>query len=574
MLKLKISTQLLLVVVASVAVLGSFTVLSWVTVAERAEDSVYGPMLNTKDLIADVLPPPAFLLESQLVAMELADAPAPAARDALLVKWERLQQEFRERRDYWRKTLSPGPLQQALERADAQAEAFYAAANAGLVPAVKAGDQARATLLMRGEVTAAFQAHHASIDEVVRLATREQQRESAEATQTVWTRKLVLLAFGLLSVIGSLFSGWYFTRRFTGRLHTLDGALERMAQGDFTAVLPEGWGDEFGEIGASAMRVNAEISRTLGHVRGLSRQLTVSSEELRSSATEISTGAAEQASGFEETAASLEEITSTVKQTSQNAGQATELAANSRVAAEQGQVVADSAVAAMGELATSSRQIVDIIATIDEIAFQTNLLALNAAVEAARAGEQGRGFAVVANEVRNLAQRSATASKEIKALIQNSVQRVDASVLLVNQSGDSLRGIVSAVKRVTDLMQGISSASKEQSLGVDQVNRAVTTMDQITQRNAAQTEELTATANTLAQVSRELTAAIEGFVIDAVPPRAAAPPPPPRTSLAPAAAVLRPPAPRASAPAADGFEALPSAAPAPRPSSTNDFHEF
>ncbi len=186
-------------------------------------------------------------------------------------------------------------------------------------------------------------------------------------------------------------------------------------------------------------------------------------------------------------------------------------------------------------------------------------------MEAARAGEQGRGFAVVANEVRNLAQRSATSAREIKGLIQNSVDRTDSSVQLVNQSGEALRGIVGAVKRVTDLMGDIAAASQEQALGVEQVNKAVTQMDQVTQRNAAQTEELTATANKVSSVAQELSAAIGHFRIDQPnAPRAAEAPRAPRVS-APTRARVPPPA--------SGFEELPSAQ-SSAPTKLRDFQEF
>jgi len=236
----------------------------------------------------------------------------------------------------------------------------------------------------------------------------------------------------------------------------------------------------------------------------VSDQLADASGQLASASEEIASGAQEQASSLEETASTLEEITATVKQNSDSAQQARQLASGSKDVAEKGGQVVGTAVEAMDAINQSSKKIADIITAIDEIAFQTNLLALNAAVEAARAGEQGRGFAVVASEVRNLAQRSATAAKEIKALIQDSVKKVDTGTELVNRSGSTLQEIVTSVKRVTDIVTEIAAASREQSTGIDQVNKAVTQMDSVTQRNASQTEEMSATAQTLTEQAAQL----------------------------------------------------------------------
>ncbi len=195
----------------------------------------------------------------------------------------------------------------------------------------------------------------------------------------------------------------------------------------------------------------------------------------------------------------MEEMASTVKQTADNAAQANQLAIDACAQAEQGGAVVGAAVDAMSGINTSSNKIADIIGVIDEIAFQTNLLALNAAVEAARAGEQGRGFAVVASEVRSLAGRSATAAKEIKALIQDSVSRVSEGSRLVDESGRTLDGIVTAVKKVSTIVAEIASASREQSIGIDQVNKAVMQMDEGTQQNAALVEQAAASSESIVE---------------------------------------------------------------------------
>jgi hypothetical protein len=251
-----------------------------------------------------------------------------------------------------------------------------------------------------------------------------------------------------------------------------------------------------------------QLGKSVRQVSAAAECVATASQQFSVAALHLSTGTQEQASALEETAASLEEITSLVKQNSDNAQQANHLALAARDIAEKGGNVVGSAVAAMAEINQASRKIVDIISTIDEIAFQTNLLALNAAVEAARAGEQGRGFAVVATEVRNLAQRSAAAAKEIKGLIHNSERKVDAGSELVNRSGQTLGEIVTAVRRVTELVADIASTSREQSTGINQVNRAVAQMDSVVQRNATQAEELSSTAQNLAEQAQELEALV------------------------------------------------------------------
>lgn len=356
-------------------------------------------------------------------------------------------------------------------------------------------------------------------------------------------------AFGAL-VVGLLYV--YFARTVSRPLAEVDAQIRDISEGhgDLTRRLHVRSQDEVGRLGTSfngfvekLHAVMVEVRRTANHAAGAARELSGAADQLAS-------GAQEQASALEETAASLEEITGTVKQTADNARQANQLAVGSQEVAERGGQVVTGAVQSMAEINHASRKIADIITTIDEIAFQTNLLALNAAVEAARAGEQGRGFAVVAAEVRNLAQRSASAAKEIKGLIQDSVGKVDVGSEQVSKSGETLTEIVSSVKRVTDIIGEIAAASQEQSSGIDQVNRAVTQLDQVTQSNAAQTEELSSTAQALATEAEQLQTLVGRFKLDTGPVAAIAPRGNARPATARSLAPTEPP--RAAPPALTG----------------------
>jgi methyl-accepting chemotaxis protein len=290
------------------------------------------------------------------------------------------------------------------------------------------------------------------------------------------------------------------------------GVVKHAIEGDLTHRIPmEG---KTGDLESLCRGLNSLLASTGDLVKRVKSAVS----EVRSGAEEISKGNSnlsqrteEQASSLEETASSMEEMTSTVKQTADNAGQANQLAMAARQQAEKGGAVVGTAISAMAGINEASKKIADIIGVIDEIAFQTNLLALNAAVEAARAGEQGRGFAVVATEVRNLAGRSATAAKEIKALIVDSVAKVEEGSKLVDESGATLEEIVNSVKKVTDIVAEIAAASREQSSGIEQVNKAVMQMDTTTQQNAALVEEAAAASQAIVEQAQALAAMVEHY---------------------------------------------------------------
>ncbi|MDP1549282.1 MAG: methyl-accepting chemotaxis protein [Nitrosomonas sp.] len=284
-----------------------------------------------------------------------------------------------------------------------------------------------------------------------------------------------------------------------------------LAAGDLQTKFTNEYSDEFGVLIKSLTQMGINLRATVSDVRASAESVRQASSEIASGNMDLSQRTEEQASSLEETASSMEELTSAVKQNADNAKHADQLSLSaSNIALKGGQMMTN-VVNTMSSISDSSNKIASIISVIDSIAFQTNILALNAAVEAARAGEQGRGFAVVATEVRNLAQRSATAAKEIKTLIDSSVEEVENGTKLVSEAGKTMEEIVASIKHVAEIMSEITAASQEQSSGIEQVNQAVTQMDEVTQQNAALVEEAAASAESLEHQAKDLAGAISIF---------------------------------------------------------------
>ncbi len=290
--------------------------------------------------------------------------------------------------------------------------------------------------------------------------------------------------------------------------------MENMAEGDLTTSITNEYQGVYAECKNNINNTLAKLSEFIIQIRDAADFIDSSSQEMASGNNNLSHRAEQQAASLEETAASMEELASTVRNNAQNTIQATEVVNSASQLAQKGGGVVKSAIAAMQEINESSNKIAEIIGVIDEIAFQTNLLALNASVEAARAGEQGRGFSVVATEVRNLAQRSATAAQQSNELIQNSVQKVRAGTAFVNETGAALNEIVESVAKVGDIVAHIASASSEQSAGIEQVNQAVSQMDDITQQNAALAEQAAAGSIAMSEQSTNMTQLLSFFRVN------------------------------------------------------------
>jgi methyl-accepting chemotaxis protein len=383
-----------------------------------------------------------------------------------------------------------------------------------LIALTQAGNAEAASDYVLRKITTAQNTFLDTANKFASSQDEQLQAEGVNVLEDASTAINVTLVFSGLAIVVSLLLGYFLTRSIVGPLGEAVRVAENVAAGDLRTTINVTSRDETGQLMQALKDMNDNLLRIVSEVRTGTDTISTASSEIASGNLDLSSRTEQQAGSIEETASAMEEMTSTVKQNADNAHQANQLAASASSVAVQGGAVVAEVVSTMDAINSSSKKIVDIIGVIDGIAFQTNILALNAAVEAARAGEQGRGFAVVATEVRSLAQRSASAAKEIKLLIDDSVAKVEDGSKLVARAGTTMDEVVSSVKSVTDIVGEISAASREQSSGIEEINRAITQMDEVTQQNAALVEEAAAAAQSLQEQAGRLSQAISIFKLN------------------------------------------------------------
>jgi methyl-accepting chemotaxis protein len=454
---------------------------------------LYDEIISQKDLLADILPPPLYVIETYLTALEMLGERDKAKLAGYAARIQSLKEEFMTRDAYWAKHLAGSPQAKILaEDSRKPAMEFFNTLQKEFIPALQLQDKSAASALAYGKLSDEYEAHRKAIDQVVALATKSSQllEKSSEREARMWT--MLLLAIIVLGALMVGFFSWDVIRN--------------------TRLAMEEISNEFKRIRAEAMAtvagVAANLDRSALHTASAARQVSMSSNQL-------SSGASEQASSVEETSTSLEEMSSMIRATADNAQKAKALASDARTVADAGTLTMAEMVQAMTAIGTSSGEVAKIVKNIDEIAFQTNILALNAAVEAARAGEAGAGFAVVADEVRSLAQRSAAAAKETAEKIEAAILSSRSGFECSARVSESLKQIAEKVNSTDVLVADIASAATEQAQGIQQVNNAMSQMEKVTQSNAASAEESASAAEELdaqAETMKDLVAQLRELV--------------------------------------------------------------
>jgi methyl-accepting chemotaxis protein len=450
-----------------------FAIVSWTTINKvKINGDAYNRIAQEKDLIADILPPPEYLIESYLVIHQMIEESDDAKLHELVQRSKKLREEYDERHKYWAGNLPEGPVKNELTATSYKpAVDFFKIQDEQVIPAILKKDRDAAREIIRTSLKARYEEHRSAIDRVVKLVSDDLTKDEKNIKEIVSGRSSLLMILGVvisLAIIICAFYMNYVSVSIVGRIMRISEGLSNGAQ-----------------------------------------MVVSSSAQIASASQNLADGASEQASSLEETSASLEEMSSMTKQNADNSRQAKALMEDANKIVKKVDEKMSLMASAIQEVTTSSEETGKIVKTIDEIAFQTNLLALNAAVEAARAGEAGSGFAVVADEVRNLAMRAAEAAKNTSSLIENTITTVRKSSELTLQTQEAFQENVTISSKVGNIVDEIAEASQEQARGIEQISMAVAEMDKVVQQSAANAEESAGTAEEMKAEAEQLKGYVE-----------------------------------------------------------------
>ncbi|MBF0124961.1 MAG: HAMP domain-containing protein [Magnetococcales bacterium] len=472
---------------------------SWHTIETyKVNGPVYQGIVQGKDLLADVLPPPLFAMEPWGAVLELSTTTDQAEIDRDAQNLAKLKKDYDDRHQYWLKERLEPELVALMEKAHKPVVDFFAVAQGEYIKQVRSGNQDKIRATMK-ELEDFYEGHRSAINDVAAYVTRRSEATERETKDKITSAILVISSSSVAAILLGLLIAFLLTRTIVGALTQGVAFARSIASGDLTATVTVDQKDEIGQLAEALRNMANKLKSVVMEVRDSADRVSGHARELSSSGQQIAQGATEQAASVEETSSAMEQMTGNIQQTTDNAQTTERIAQTASNDAMAGGEAVLQAVTAMREIASK-------IGIIEEIARQTNLLALNAAIEAARAGEQGKGFAVVAAEVRKLAERSQMAAGEISQLSTSSVHVAEKAGTIINK-------LVPDIKKTSELVQEIAAASREQNQGADQINKAIQQLDQVIQRNAGASEEMAATTDELSGMASQLQQSISFFQV-------------------------------------------------------------
>lgn len=448
--------------------------IAWNTLnTTKVNGPLYHQIVQGKDLIADILPPPEYIIESYFVVFQMLEETNPGKLKDLASRSKALREEYDKRHEFWIKSLPAGPIKEAMVvKSYTPASKFYEIRDREVIPAILKGEKAKAAKIMKEVLAPLYQQHRAVIDKLVEMADHDLKQDEQNAAGIISTRSIILTVLGALIIVSTL---------LLGGLYITFGILR-------------------------------PINRSTSAIDQSTDQVAAASAQVSSTSQQQAEGATEQAASIQEASSSLEEMSAKTKENLEKAVHAnTLMQGTSKVVKSSSESMNDLA-SSMAEITKASEETSKIIKTIDEIAFQTNLLALNAAVEAARAGEAGAGFAVVADEVRNLAMRAAEAAKNTAVLIEGTVNKVQEGSQVVQKTCSEFSQVATEVSNVGEIVAEITSGSQEQAQGIDQINRAIVEMNNVVQRAAASAEESASASEEMNAQAEQMKDYVKGLV--------------------------------------------------------------
>lgn len=541
------------------------TVSTFVMMQVRYGGPIFQKYALQDALVADILPPPEYMVEPYLEASLLLTQPDKLEEKTAYLA--QMRKDYEARKTYWATAPLPKDQRDVLSQCESFSDRFWTTVEKRYLPALRAGRMDVARGIHDNEMSKDYAAQHQAVLKLVNLSNDFKTREQSGDDMMV-SAALAVAALLAVLVIAAM---WLGRRRiesqivaplaqaaqdmhlmasgnYDGEIHGLERGdeigtmanamavfrdagrarlqaeqtqrevvdqlttgLAKLAAKDLEYRITEAFPPDYDSLRRDYNRALDSLMEAVGSVRVGAANLMRSIDEIRVGSEDLAHRNEVQAGSLEETAASLSEVARTVEGSAANTVALRNTAQQAHLAASEGGEVVSRAISAMASIAQSSTEISQIINVIDGIAFQTNLLALNAGVEAARAGDAGKGFAVVASEVRALAQRSADAARDIKELISNSSAQVSSGVQLVDETGERLGGIVEQVGKIASLIEDIATSSERQSVNIRHVNTAVSEMDRMTQQNAAMVEQSHAATRSLSEEATRLTALMSAF---------------------------------------------------------------